>query len=270
MEKEEFYIGWQGKAPRSFSRQSKSFVFLMILLVIGVASAYVLNQKGFNNSTTELGSVSEVKGVLYRYPVPMLKVKTGENAFQNLLLCGFGKDDALATLDALEAKVDNLEAYEVTLKTSLFYYDGHTILEVPFSKNNMAAYQKLENPLPKRTVEKIGEVSLKGQIVDSKCYLGVMKPGYGKIHRSCGVRCISGGIPALLVTNNGKGAQDYFILVGPDGEMINQKILDKVGFGVKVKGQLEKVDEWYVLKVDPKKDIQDHYLSARDALYLTE
>lgn len=270
MEKEEFYIGWQGKAPRSFSRQSKLFVFLMILLVVVVASAYVLNQKGFLSSTTELGSVSEVKGVLYRYPVPMLKVKTADNAFQNLLLCGFGKDDALETLDTLASKLGNLEEYEVTLKTSLFYYDGHTIMEVPFSSNKMATYEKLDNPLPERRIEEIGEVSLKGQIVDSKCYLGVMKPGFGKIHRSCGVRCVSGGIPALLVTNNGRGEQDYFILIGPNGEMINQDILDRVGFGVEVKGTLEKVDEWYVLKVDPKTGIKDHYLPARDALYLSE
>jgi hypothetical protein len=28
-------------------------------------------------------------------------------------------------------------------------------------------------------------MTLTGEIVDSKCYLGVMNPGQGKVHRDC-------------------------------------------------------------------------------------
>jgi hypothetical protein len=34
----------------------------------------------------------------------------------------------------------------------------------------------------------LGEVQLTGEIVDSKCYFGVMNPGNGKVHRDCAVR----------------------------------------------------------------------------------
>ena len=38
-------------------------------------------------------------------------------------------------------------------------------------------------------------VTLKGEIIDPKCYLGAMKPGGGKTHKACAMRCIAGGIP---------------------------------------------------------------------------
>ena len=58
----------------------------------------------------------------------------------------------------------------------------------------------------------LGEVTIIGEIVDSKCYLGVMNPGRTKVHRDCATRCISGGIPPMLVT-----ADATYLLVGTDG-----------------------------------------------------
>ena len=40
----------------------------------------------------------------------------------------------------------------------------------------------------------LGAVTLTGEIVDSKCFLGVMNPGNLKPHKACAIRCISGGI----------------------------------------------------------------------------
>ena len=55
----------------------------------------------------------------------------------------------------------------------------------------------------------LGRVSLTGEIVDSKCYPGVMKPGQGKTHRACAIRCLSGGVPAVfrVASSSAKDAQ---------------------------------------------------------------
>jgi hypothetical protein len=45
----------------------------------------------------------------------------------------------------------------------------------------------------------LGTQTLIGEIVDSKCYLGVMNPGALIPHRACAIRCISGGIPPVLL-----------------------------------------------------------------------
>jgi hypothetical protein len=60
-------------------------------------------------------------------------------------------------------------------------------------------------------------VSLTGELVDSKCYLGVMRPGVGKVHRGCAVRCLAGGVPPALLVRGGDGFSQVFLLAGPDG-----------------------------------------------------
>ena len=60
----------------------------------------------------------------------------------------------------------------------------------------------------------LGTATLTGEIVDSKCYLGVMNPGRGKVHRDCAARCLSGGIPPALLTSTG----EIVLLVNHDGK----------------------------------------------------
>lgn len=55
-------------------------------------------------------------------------------------------------------------------------------------------------------------VTLDGELVDSKCYLGTMKPGDGKTHKSCAILCLRGGIPPLFVS---KAAAQYATTLPP-------------------------------------------------------
>ena len=269
MKQDDLYIGWQAKAPASYAKVTRLAIIFILLLTLGIAILYPINQAGFSNSTSELGKFTQIEGVIYKYPVPMLKVKSDAGIYHNLLLCGFGKQDAFETINYLEEKHGNLEEQSVKLNTEMIYFDGKTILEVPFFKNKDVSVQKLDKPFPERKAESLGQISLEGEIVDAKCYLGVMKPGYGKIHRSCGVRCISGGIPALLITQNGEGNANYFIITGEDGSSIQDKLLPYVGKAVKVSGQLEKVDEWMVLRISTT-NIQQYSSQEFKSIYYSE
>jgi hypothetical protein len=50
-----------------------------------------------------------------------------------------------------------------------------------------------------------------------------MKPGFGKPHRSCAVRCISGGVPPILRIKDEKGETNYLMLIGSDDQAINEE-----------------------------------------------
>jgi hypothetical protein len=95
------------------------------------------------------------------------------------------------------------------------------------------------------------ETQLKGEILDPKCWFGVMKPGEGKVHKSCAIRCISGGIEPVFRVTNGL-ENDYYILKGTNGEDINQDILDYVAEPVYIDAEVEKVNGWNVAYVDPE------------------
>ena len=95
-------------------------------------------------------------------------------------------------------------------------------------------------------------MTLEGEIIDPKCYFGVMKPGFGKIHRSCAVRCISGGIPPVFATSDENNISEYYLITDEKGKAINKDILAFIGKPSKIKGVVEKIDDWYLLKVNIK------------------
>jgi hypothetical protein len=99
--------------------------------------------------------------------------------------------------------------------------------------------------------EDLGVRTLAGEIVDSKCFLGVMNPGSRKVHRACAVRCISGGIPPLLFVRDPSGAETHYYLTGPRGEPIGRAILDRVAEPVEATGRASRLDGLLYLSVEP-------------------
>ncbi len=80
-------------------------------------------------------------------------------------------------------------------------------------------------------------VTLHGEIVDSKCHTGVMNPGRGKVHRDCAVRCLSGGVPPVLVESD----PPYRLILLSDAEgnkLVPARFLDRVAEPISVRGRL--------------------------------
>ncbi|CAI8354922.1 MAG: Uncharacterised protein [Polaribacter sejongensis] len=77
-----------------------------------------------------------------------------------------------------------------------------------------------------------------------------MKPGKGKIHRSCAVRCISGGIPPVLATTDKNNISHYFLITDMKGNPIHNDILPYIGKPSKIKGIVEKMEDWYLIKIN--------------------
>ena len=95
-------------------------------------------------------------------------------------------------------------------------------------------------------------MTLVGEIVDSKCFLGVMKPGNSKPHRACAARCISGGIPPVLLVRDKQGNPTYFLLVSSAGESVNDAVLDLVAEPVEITGRVMRHGDLLVLHADPE------------------
>jgi hypothetical protein len=107
--------------------------------------------------------------------------------------------------------------------------------------NSKPSYSAISEPL--------GEVTLSGEIIDSKCFMGVMKPGEGKVHRACAAMCIAGGIPPLLVVNQSDGNRYGYILIGPQGQAAADLVIEDVAVPVSVFGQLERRGDLTYLRI---------------------
>ncbi len=210
-----FYIGYQNKMPEPlFAFIRKLYLALLVIVVLSAISFSVL-KIGFADSRFEYGTLSELSGTLYLQPVPYLEIEDdhwGQN--QQVLLVGFGKFGATTNIKEMEETIGkSLEGVQVVLRGTKIYDDGFQLLELTEGKHALVSYA--EDQMKKNDIAfESKAIELSGEVIDPKCYFGVMKPGYGKPHRSCASRCLAGGIPAMYVTRNpSQASSSYYILL---------------------------------------------------------
>jgi hypothetical protein len=260
MTNQEFYIGYVPKAPSKLAWFLRVTIMIIGLGVMVLAFTLVRNQKGFSNSNFEYGKLTDIEGVFVKEPIPMIKMKVGKDLYgsqviQTLPMVGFGKMGAESVMNVMEEKLgQNLNNKRLRIKGTLIYGDGKALIQVAEEDNPDAQKVLVTNAkdLSPQPIKEMGMVQLKGEILDPKCYFGVMKPGEGKPHKSCAIRCISGGITPVLVTKTRSGNISYYWLLDQNGKAINQQILEYVAEPVAVKGSLKKSDDIELLFVNVK------------------
>lgn len=245
---DEFYVSYiAGSLGKNTKRSLKKFVFVAILFIIGATLVFSLSQKQFKNSTFELTSDTKITGIFHENPYPMLRVQLAANTYKNVLLLGFGKLSVNPYLKKLRSEVNDLSGKKLSIEGNLIYYNGKTLIQIT-NEEKVSLVTNTTFEIPKS--ELVSEMTLQGEIIDPKCYFGVMKPGKGKIHRSCAIRCISGGIPPVLATTNGNNLSEYYLLTDTEGNPIHKDILPFIGRPAELKGVVEKNEDWYTLKID--------------------
>lgn len=250
MKDKEFYIPYiEGSLGKKTKRKLKYFIFLSILFIITAAILFSFSQNPFKNSTFELSSNTKITGTYHEDPYPMLRVEISKNTFKNILLLGFGKSSANPFLEKLQSEVKDLNNKVLSIEGNLIYYNGKTLLQITDDEKVILVSDTRQN-LPIK--EMISEMTLQGEIIDPKCYFGVMKPGFGKIHRSCAVRCISGGIPPVLATTDENNISKYYLITDKEGNAIGKGILPFIGKPSRLKGIVEQHEDWFILKIDPE------------------
>jgi len=254
MQEKDFYIGWQDEAPGGFRKTGRNFFIGTIVVTIIFALVYVPSQQSFDNSVFEYGRLTELSGTLVNYPVYGLKTKIdGLNV--TVPLVGFGKAGVEAVSKNLISQLEGeISEYEIKLRGTLIKRNAKTWMELTEGAESIISKTKL--PKGTRYIQKttvIGDQEITGEIVDPKCFFGVMKPGFGKIHRSCAIRCISGGIPPVLAVKEGNEYVDFYFITDQEGNQLNKQLLQFVGKRVTVKGATEQIDDWKSIKIKGSK-----------------
>lgn len=239
----DFYVGYVPKSPVRLARFVRLIIFVVAGLAFCVALILVTGQRPFPNSAFEYGKISTFEGTVEGSPYPSLLLqrpgKVGPaQEHSRYLLVAPGKHGADNIVAGLHGK-------RVRLHGQLIYRDGGTMIEV-----QSESITSLGDGALTTNTKDFGIVTLTGEIVDSKCYLGVMNPGRGKVHRDCASRCMSGGIPPLFVDlDNG----EQYLLVGPGGNKLEYDSLKAfVAEPITVRGELLEKDNTKLLQIDVK------------------
>jgi hypothetical protein len=230
----EFYVGYQPKAPTRLARAMRVVAVATLLGSVSLAVLLVGVQLPFVASRFEFLQYKPYQGVLFEWPYPLL-VRGG----QTYLLAGEGKHGA-------DHSARGLDGTTVRLMGSLIENGPDRMLELL-----PGSLQPVGQAGIRREQSNLGTFTLTGEIVDTKCYFGVMNPGRGKVHRDCAARCISGGIPPGLLVLDARGTARTILLVGSDGRRIGRELLGYVGEPVTISGALMRTGTTLVLKAEP-------------------
>ena len=267
MEKNEFYIGWMPAAPDGFAKHIRKVVAMLVILVLCAGIILSLQQKKFSTSNFEFGQLTEIKGIYQQFPVPSIKVMTvndalGRTSYITLPLVGYGKFGAEGVIAVLEKeKNTRLDHKEVTLKGTLLYSDGKTLLQIDENDEPLVNVSEASTKKISPVVKDLGTVQLTGELLDPKCYFGVMKPGHGKPHRDCATRCIAGGISPVFGVRNEKGETGYYLVLDAEGKKMNDDLKDHIAEPVSLKAKAVQYDDWTILYVHKESIIRTGGLS---------
>lgn len=242
---DEFYIGHVDEMGPETKKTLKIFVLGAMVLLLGGALLFSFFQREAVNSSFDFGNPSKVVGVYHESPYPMLRVQLAENEFKEVVLLGFGKSGANPFLDKIREKVGDLSGKQLTIEGQLIYYNGKTLLEIDDSQNITVTGKGSVS-----VSRFLDEIEVEGEVIDPKCFFGVMKPGYGKIHRSCAALCISGGIPPVLASTDENGNETYFLLTDLKGNPIHKDIVPYIGQPSLLSGEVSSLGDWKTMKVD--------------------
>ena len=233
----EFYIGYAPAPPPGIRRRLRLTLALLGTLILTVAALLVLGQHPFPAAAFEFQQFHDFEGVLTMRPYPALHFRGDSMPW---LLVGPGK----MGLGPLAAPFDGMR---VRLTGERIYRGSDRMLQV--RPASIAAIAPGNLPA---TLEDLGYVTLRGEIVDSKCYFGVMNPGSGKVHRDCAVRCISGGVPPALLVRDSRGTARTVLLASAAGGPLHEQVLDFVAEPVEVPGRLWRDGERLILYANPR------------------
>jgi hypothetical protein len=248
-EPDEFFVGYFPEAPTETSSIIRKVIIGIGIAVVIIGFLLVYSQREFSASSFEYGEYKSVEGYLFKGPVPHIKVPVpdaeGKTEFNSILLVSFGKMGAGSTLNGFENQLGDLDGKFIRITGQKIHGHGKALLQI--EENAMP--EILNRPVDGIVsgIDETGGVSLQGEIVDPKCYFGVMKPGEGKPHMSCAIRCISGGIPPVFYSVD---EEEYYLVLDENLQPANQRVTGMVGYEVSLTGRMGKLDDWKVIVVN--------------------
>lgn len=246
MNDDDFYLGYAPRMPRRLGRFVVVVVGALLLAAAALSYAVPALHPESANARSDFGNILEWDGLFLARPAPHLVVLrpgvSDDETLSRYFLVGRGKSGP-------RIDVEGLDGQYARVRGSLVYRDAQTLISVKSAERMPApALDPIGRAL---SSGKLGRYTLRGEIVDSKCYFGTMRPGKTKVHRACAVRCIAGGVPPMLLVQDTQGNALPFLLVDVDGSAVNERVLDMVAEPVEITGEVERLGDVFVLRADP-------------------
>jgi hypothetical protein len=237
-----FFVGYL-PTPRWHRKFLYALIPALMLVVIAASVLVSRSQPSPGNAIWE-DAVKSFSGTLTIHPYPVLHtLDRGDGKAGDLLIVNSGKHGAADRLATLNMKY-------TSLKGTLLERNGKFMLELDDDPGS-ATESASSTPIKDFENRSLGPITVRGEILDAKCYLGAMKPGTGKTHKECAILCISGGIPPMLLAHDDSGKPIYYLLADPSGKPLDPDAYPYIADPVEASGTAELIDGLLYLRVRP-------------------
>ena len=233
-----FFVGYLNM-PAALKKFYIPLTALMISLSVFIGYTMANSQMTTGSARWLSDAPHTMQGLIKLEPYPVLHRFNPElpDRIESVLLVAQGKHSADAVFADLDGKMVNVTGFPI-------YRGGWSMLELRSADDAREVKASPEiamvrDKLRKQTaITSLGEVSFSGEIADSKCFLGVMKPGEGVVHRACAEVCLIGGLPAMLLVK-GEDQQRYgYMLTTAEGGSASSLVSTNAGELMQVSGEL--------------------------------
>jgi hypothetical protein len=244
-DRDEFFIGYAPPMPSGVGRFVGRIVTGLVLGVLAGAAIIALGHVTLEGGTFEFRNPQRFAGTIVERPYPALRLDGSDRGIAAPLLVGPGKHGA-------DEVIRGLGGRHVSLTGAGIRRGMLTMIEiepasVKLEQRSMSDFGGAPDAEPVGT----DVVTVTGEVVDSKCFLGVMVPGSGKTHKDCASLCLRGGVPPALFVRDQAGESALMLLTGVSGQAIGAHAIQIAGEAVEMTGMLERRDGWLVLHTDP-------------------
>jgi len=230
---EQIYVGY--RPMRSGQKRLVQFlVFVILFIGAGTGAMVAASMRPAGTGRWDTSHNVTETGVIRLEPYPFLETPEGP-----ILLAEPGKFGALARLSGFDGR-------EVRITGTALMRGNRRALEI----DSLELLGENESTTP--SLEFVSDViELRGEILDSKCYLGAMKPGDGAMHKSCAMLCLRGGIPPLFIGKDSNSRVVDAVLCLPDLAPIDQDLIGFAGEPVIVRGRLARLGGLELFVLEP-------------------
>ncbi len=247
-DKDPFYVGYLPLPPaiRSFILP---WLVGNLVLAVGIAAVVAQQHRPPGDGTWQTWEGISVEGQFFMNPYPVLRTDDA-----TYILVGQGKVGIQDDVRAMKLSDGDL----VVVTGSPIEREGRSVLEVyepavdivRSNANAGPSYFTSFTRIDPLVREDLGTHTLRGEIVDPKCYLGVMQPGDGKTHKACATLCIKGGIPPMFLVRDTQGRAAAYLLTDAEGGAIPESVHPYIADPIELTGQVLRDGDLLVLQAD--------------------
>lgn len=221
---DEFYVGYL-RTPPGHLRFVRRLVWVMLAWIVALGVVIALGMRDPGGATWDTSRERQWVGTVLTEPYPLLIPDDGSDALLIVEMAKHGAHERVEPFGGAHARVRGF----------LLDRDGRRMIELTPDDTAIEREPKVDLSVPPNP-RPLGPVTLTGEIVDGKCYLGAMKPGDGMTHKSCATLCVRGGLPPMVVSREEGGAVFRLLVIDGSTEL-SPELLALIAEPVRVRGE---------------------------------